>query len=60
MAPPGSDKMTALVMNWERMSQPRAPTAMRSPITQVHPVPLTSMTFMMPMPPMTRLMTATP
>ncbi len=41
------------------MSRPRAPTAMRSPISRVRSVTLTSMMFMMPMPPTTRLTPAT-
>ena len=39
---------------------PRAPMAMRMPISRVRSVTLTSMMFMTPMPPTTRLMAATP
>ena len=44
-------KITASMRNWVRMSRPCAPTAMRTPISRVRSVTLTSMMFMMPMPP---------
>ncbi len=50
-APPIIDSVTASTRNCLRMSRPRAPTAMRSPISRVRSVTLTSMMFMMPMPP---------
>ena len=43
----------ASMRNWSRMSLPCAPTAMRMPISRVRSVTLTSMMFMMPMPPTT-------
>ena len=49
----------ASIRNCARMSRPRAPTAMRRPISRVRSVTLTSMMFMMPMPPITRLIPAT-
>ena len=42
-----------------RMSRPRAPTAMRMPISRVRSVTLTSMMFMMPTPPTISEMPAT-
>ena len=51
MTPPMSDRVTASIRNWARMSRPRAPTAMRRPISRVRSVTDTSMMFMMPMPP---------
>ena len=59
MAPPIRLSVTASMRNCARMSRPRAPTAMRRPISRVRSVTLTSMMFMMPMPPMIRLMPAT-
>ena len=50
-APPIIDSVTASTRNCFRMSRPRAPTAMRSPISRVRSVTDTSMMFMMPMPP---------
>ena len=44
-------KVIASMRNWRRMSRPCAPTAMRMPISRVRSVTLTSMMFMMPMPP---------
>ncbi len=49
--PPMSDSVTASTRNWTRMSRPRAPTAMRRPISRVRSVTETSMMFMMPIPP---------
>ena len=49
--PPAIDSASASIRNWVRMSNRRAPTAMRRPISRVRSVTLTSMMFMMPMPP---------
>ena len=53
-AMPSTPPVTAMMMdsmrNWLEMSMPRAPTDMRSPISLVRSVTLTSMMFMMPMP----------
>src|SRR5882672_6354160 len=49
--PPMTLNVTASTRNCTRMSPPRAPTAMRMPISRVRSVTLTSMMFMMPMPP---------
>ena len=49
--PPISDSVTASTRNCARMSRPRAPTAIRSPISRVRSVTDTSMMFMIPMPP---------
>ena len=51
ISPPTSDSVTASTRNCARMSRPRAPTAMRRPISRVRSVTDTSMMFMMPMPP---------
>ena len=51
IAPPIALKVTASIKNCTRMSAARAPTAMRMPISRVRSVTLTSMMFMMPMPP---------
>src|SRR6266581_235374 len=51
MVPPIMESVTASTRNCIRMSRPRAPTAMRSPISRVRSVTDTSMMFMMPMPP---------
>ena len=59
MAPPIRLSVTASIRNCISMSRPRAPTAMRNPISRVRSVTLTSMMFMMPMPPMIRLIPAT-
>jgi len=45
--------------NWSMMSCGCAPTAMRMPISRVRSVTLTSMMFMMPMPPTSSEMPAT-
>ena len=50
-SPPISDSTIASTRNCRRMSPPRAPTAILSPISRVRSVTLTSMMFMMPMPP---------
>ena len=53
MTPPRELRVTASMRNWVRMSEPCAPRAMRMPISRVRSVTLTSMIFMMPMPPTT-------
>ena len=51
MTPPSAETTTASVRNCCRMSRMRAPVAMRTPISRVRSVTLTSMMFMTPMPP---------
>ena len=51
--------MTASVRNWPRMAPRGAPMALRMPISRVRSVTVTSMMFMIPMPPTSRLMAAT-
>ena len=51
MVPPIMESVTASTRNCIRMSRPRAPTAMRRPISRVRSVTETSMMFMMPIPP---------
>ena len=41
--------------NWKRMLRRVAPNAFRTPISRVRSVTLTSMMFMIPMPPTSRL-----
>ena len=60
MQPPIALNVTASIRNCTRMSAARAPTAMRMPISRVRSVTLTSMMFMMPMPPTTSETAATP
>ena len=50
-SPPSADSASDSVRNWARMWAGLAPTAMRTPISRVRSVTLTSMMFMMPMPP---------
>ena len=57
--PPRADRLTASSRNWRRMSRVRAPTAMRRPISRVRSVTETSMMFMIPIPPTSRLTEAT-
>ena len=58
MTPPVTLITSASTMNCSRMSCPRAPTALRRPISFVRSVTLTSMMFMMPIPPTSREMPA--
>ena len=51
MRPPSSDRTSASTRNWARMSRPRAPIALRMPISRVRSRTETSMMFMIPMPP---------
>ena len=51
ITPPISERVMASTRNWTRMSRPRAPTAIRRPISRVRSVTDTSMMFMIPMPP---------
>ena len=51
---------TASIRNWLRMVPRLAPMALRMPISRVRSVTVTSMMFMMPMPPTTREMAAMP
>ena len=54
-----SGERTASIRNWIRMSQRRAPIALRMPISRVRSVTDTSMMFMMPMPPTSSAMPTT-
>ncbi len=58
-SPPIRLRMMASRRNWSRTSRGRAPSACRKPISRVRSVTLTSMIFMMPMPPTTKEMAAT-
>ena len=49
--PPSSERTSASTRNWARMSRPRAPMALRMPISRVRSRTETSMMFMIPMPP---------
>ena len=57
--PPSKVSSTASTMNCDRMSVLVAPIALRMPISRVRSVTVTSMMFMTPMPPTSRLMAAT-
>ena len=50
MRPPVTEMSTDSMRNWNEMTGPVAPTAMRRPISFVRSVTDTSMMFMMPMP----------
>ena len=56
--PPRRLRVMASMRNWSLMATGCAPTAMRMPISRVRSVTLTSMMFMMPMPPTTSDMPA--
>ena len=60
MMPPNAASATASIRNCSSTSRSSAPMARRRPISRVRSVTLTSMTFMMPMPPTRRLTSATP
>ena len=60
MSPPSSDRVRASTRNWARMSRPRAPMALRMPISRVRSRTDTSMMFMIPMPPTTSEIEAIP
>ena len=51
--------MMASATNWITMSDRPAPIALRMPISRVRSVTVTSMMFMTPMPPTSRLIAAT-
>src|SRR5689334_21523247 len=51
MTPPTADRVIDSIRNWRRITPLRAPIAIRMPISRVRSVTLTSMMFMMPMPP---------
>ena len=55
-----TESVSASTRNWARMSRPRAPMALRMPISRVRSRTDTSMMFMMPMPPTTSEMDAMP
>ncbi len=57
---PRADSTTASTRNWRRMSRVCAPTALRMPISRVRSRTDTSMMFMIPMPPTTSEIEATP
>ncbi len=57
--PPSIDSVTASIRNCSSTSRSSAPIARRRPISRVRSVTLTSMMFMMPMPPTSRLTAAT-
>ena len=59
MTPPSADSTTASIRNCSSTSCSSAPMARRRPISRVRSVTLTSMMFMMPMPPTSRLTAAT-
>ena len=60
MSPPRRDSVSASTRNCARMSRPRAPTALRMPISRVRSRTDTSMMFMIPMPPTTSEIEAMP
>ena len=60
MMPPMPQSMAASMRNWMTMLLRSAPMARRMPISRVRSVTVTSMMFMMPMPPTSRLMAAIP
>ena len=60
MRPPRSESVRASTRNWARMSRPRAPMALRMPISRVRSRTDTSMMFMIPMPPTTSEIEAIP
>src|SRR3990167_3283821 len=57
--PPSAASTTASIRNCSSTSRSMAPMARRRPISRVRSVTLTSMMFMMPMPPTSRLTAAT-
>ena len=58
-SPPSVETSTASARNWVRMSERRAPIALRMPISRVRSVTLTNMMFMTPMPPTSSEIAAT-
>ena len=56
--PPRPDSTIDSIRNWSRMSRRRAPIALRIPISRVRSVTVTSMMFMIPIPPTTSEMPA--
>ena len=58
--PPNTDSSAASMRNCSITSRRLAPTALRMPISRVRSVTLTSMMFMMPMPPTSRAMDTIP
>ena len=56
--PPTNEIIMASTTNWRTMSDCRAPTARRTPISRVRSKILASMIFMIPMPPTSREMEA--
>jgi hypothetical protein len=59
ISPPSAASTTASIRNCSSTSRSSAPMARRRPISRVRSVTLTSMMFMMPMPPTSRLTAAT-
>ena len=60
MMPPMPQSMAASMRNWATMLPRWAPMARRMPISRVRSVTVTSMMFMMPMPPTSSEMAAMP
>ena len=60
ITPPQPDSTVDSTRNWEMMTLRLAPMAFLMPISRVRSVTVTSMIFMMPMPPTSRAMPATP
>src|SRR5580704_3394181 len=58
MMPPESERKTASVRNWRRISRLVAPRALRMPISLMRDCTLASILFMMPTPETTRVMAA--
>ena len=58
-SPPNTLSITASTRNWLMMWLFRAPMALRTPISRVRSVTVTSMMFMTPMPPTRSEMAAT-
>ena len=58
-APPSSETSTASIRNCARMSERRAPIALRMPISRVRSVTDTSMMFITPIPPTSSEIAAT-
>ena len=59
-SPPSSDSVSASIRNWAMTSRPRAPIALRIPISRVRSRTDTSMMFMIPIPPTTSEIEAIP
>ena len=60
MTPPSAQSVTASSVNWTMMFLRVAPSALRTPISRVRSVTLTSMMFITPTPPTIKPTLATP